>query len=300
MAEADIREPVVGVTIGEDVPDEHVENIKKSVATMARQQTETTLAAVDRNAELQKRALALQKPLKDLVMADNEAATAFALETAEKDDPALTPPPGPDWPPVEVTREGSGVEADSPLTVFGVPYHFQWQWHNGQPPRDSIQDRPNGNVEIWTHADQNANWSDCHGGFGISISTNRVVQAVGRSLRRTNHWFYVAGGSFGGNATVEGGCEMTALEGGTRLLSLAQDKRFRRRCSAGEQQLWNEPGFETGGDISVNWIMTPGKTYTFCTGAWVFGEAHGGVGTASIGSPRISAKIITLNLFQYD
>ena len=93
---------------------------------------------------------------------------------------------------------------------------------------------------------------------------------------------------------------MTALEGGTRLLSLAQDKRFRRRVSAGEEQYWNEPGFETGGDIQVSWIMTPGRTYTFCCGGWVFGEAHGGLGTASIGSVRLSAKIITMNLFQYD
>jgi hypothetical protein len=297
------REPVVHLTIGEDVPDEHVENIKKSVATMARRQTDTTLAMFDRNTQLHERAQVLQKPVKDIVMADNDAEAAFALETAAQiDDPSsVTPDPAPDWPPVRVVREGTGEESDSPLTVFGAPYHFQWQWHNGNPPQTSIQDRPNGTVELWTHADQNANWSDCHGGFGLSLATNRVVQAVGRSLRSTNHWYLASGGSFGGNATVEGGCEMTALEGGTRLLSLAQDKRFRRRVSAGEEGRWNEPGFELGeGGAEVNWIMTPGKTYTFCCGAWVFGEAHGGLGTASIGSVRISAKIITMNLFQYD
>jgi hypothetical protein len=55
---------------------------------------------------------------------------------------------------------------------------------------------------------------------------------------------------------------MTALEGGTRLLSLAQDKPFRRRVSAGGEGQW----YETGDPIEVNWIMTPGKTYTFCCG----------------------------------
>jgi len=301
MAATALRDPVVDVTVGDDVPDEHVEAIRKSVATMANRQTQTTLAGVQRDLARQRTALRMEKPLKDVVMADDDAAEAFELSTsAEVDDASfLTPGPRPDWPPVNVTRE-SGVEFDAPLTVFGAPYHFQWQWHNGQPPQTSIQDRPNGQVQLFTHADQDANWSDCHGGFGVSLTTNRVVQATGRSLRRTNHWFYVAGGSFGGNATVEGGCEMTALEGGTRLLSLAQDKRFRRRVSAGEEGRWDEPGFETGSAIEVNWIMTPGHTYTFCCGGWVFGEAHGGVGTASIGSVSLSAQIITMNLFLTD
>jgi DNA-binding transcriptional ArsR family regulator len=34
--------------------------------------------------------------------------------------------------------------------------------------------------------------------------------------------------------------------------------------------------------------MLPGRTYTFNVGAWVFGEAHGGVGTASIASAHLS------------
>ena len=302
MAATATREPVIDVTVGDDVPDAHVDAIRKSVATMAKRQTETTLAGVDRDIELHKIALRLEQPLKRLVMADDDAAAAFELaKAAETDDPDsfTTPGPRPDWPPVNVTRD-SGVEFAAPLTVFGVPYHFQWQYHNGQPPQTSTQDRPNGQIQLYTHADQNANWSDCHGGFGVSLTTDRVVQATGRSLRRTNHWFYVAGGSFGGNATVEGGCEMTALEGGTRLLSLAQDKRFRRRVSAGEQGRWDEPGLETGAPIEVNWIMTPGHTYTFCCGGWVFGEAHGGVGTASIGSVSLSAQIISMNLFLTD
>jgi hypothetical protein len=33
--------------------------------------------------------------------------------------------------------------------------------------------------------------------------------------------------------------------------------------------------------------MLPGRTYTFNVGAWVFGEAHGGVGTASIASALV-------------
>ncbi len=81
---------------------------------------------------------------------------------------------------------------------------------------------------------------------------------------------------------------------------MSQDKRFRRRVSAGERAFWNEPGFDTGNAIQVDWIMVPGRTYTFCTGGWVFGEAHGGLGTSSIGSVRLSAQIVSMNLFLTD
>ena len=48
--------------------------------------------------------------------------------------------------------------------VFGAPWHFQWRWHNGQPPTASSQDRTNGQIQIATFADQDNNWSDAHGG----------------------------------------------------------------------------------------------------------------------------------------
>ena len=294
------REPEILVSIDDDVPEQLVETIRASVVTMARRGSATTLETVDRNRELHVLAQRMEKPLKEMVLADDDAAAAFEAlsDTAFDDAGSIAAPPPPEWPLVEVT--GAEPETDAPPQVFVAPWHFQWQWHKGQPPTSSVQDRPNGRIEVSTHADQNANWSDCRGGFGVALTTNRVVAATGRSLRRTNHFFLATGGSFGGNATVEGGCEMTALEGGTNLLSQARDRRFRRRVGAGEEAMWNEPGFETGDNIQVDWIMVPGRTYTFCVAGWVFGEAHGGLGTASIGSVRLSAQIISMNLFLTD
>ena len=59
------------------------------------------------------------------------------------------------------------------------------------------------------------------------LRTDRVQAAAGRSLRRTDHTYFVHGGALRGNATVEGSMEMTALEDG-RLLTSARDKRFRK------------------------------------------------------------------------
>ncbi|HEU0212553.1 MAG TPA: hypothetical protein VFR13_00600 [Jiangellaceae bacterium] len=44
----------------------------------------------------------------------------------------------------------------------------------------------------------------------------------------------------------------------------------------------------------MNWMMVPGCTCTFDVGAWVFGEAHGGVGTASIAQAQLNALVIAL------
>lgn len=298
MNAADNLNPHVLVKISDDVPEEQHDAIRSSVAVMASQSAEQTRQAVERNRVDTKRTKRLSGPLKDLVMTDEDAADAFKEET-DSVDAAVELPPPPEWPPVTIIEgEPEGV-VDAPPQTHVAPWHFQWQWHAGDPPSTSKQDRPNGRIELWTHADQNHNWSDCHGGFGIALTSNRVVAAAGRSLRRTNHRYYVHGGSFGGNATVEGGCEMTAIEGG-RVLSAARDKRFRHRVSGGERYRWDEPGYETGDAIQVDWIMQPGRTYTFNVGCWVFGEAHGGLGTASIGSVSIYGQIITLNVFLTD
>ena len=292
----DDREPVVLVTLSDEVPDDHREAIRASVAEMARRAAQATRRAVERNAEQAELARRTNKPLHDLVAADGDAAAALSsrdssVDVAASDDES----PRPDWPIVTFTAGDAGrsVDAVGAHQVFGAPWHYQWQWHTGEAPSTSTQDRPAGRIELYTHADQNHHWSDAHGGFGVSLSSSSVQSVAGRSLRRTNHRYFVHGGSFGGDATAEGGSEMTALEGG-RLLSVARDKRFRRRVSSGERDTYEELGWETGDAIEVGWVMLPGRVYTLNVGCWVFGEAHGGVGTASIGQASMNALVIAL------
>ena len=284
------------VQIADDVPPEHRDAIRASVQTLARRSAEASKRALEDSTAQTRLMTAMAGPLHKLIEADADASEALAasdrrLEDYRRDTPAEEPA----WPTVKL------VEGKLPATeldfvasqVFGAPWHYQWQWHNGQPPTISSQDRTNGQIRMAVHADQNHNRSDVHGGFGVALRTDRVQAVAGRSLRRTDHTYFVHGGALGGNATVEGGMEMTALEDG-RLLAAAQDKRFRRRLSNGERETVGFHGWTTGEGIEVNWIMVPGRTYTFNVGAWVFGEAHGGVGTASIASAQVNALVIAL------
>ena len=40
--------------------------------------------------------------------------------------------------------------------------------------------------------------------------------------------------------------------------------------------------------------MVPGPTYTLNVGCWTFEEAHGGVGTASIGSASMDSLVVVI------
>lgn len=284
------------VQIADDVPPEHRDAIRASVQTMAMRSAEASKRAVEDSTAQTKLMTAMAGPLHKLIEADNDASDALAASNRGPDDYRPdTPTQEPAWPTVKL------VEGKLPATeldfvasqVFGAPWHYQWQWHNGQPPTISSQDRTNGQIRMAVHADQNHNWSDVHGGFGVVLRTDRVQAVAGRSLRRTDHTYFVHGGALGGNATVEGGMEMTALEDGRRV-SFAQDKRFRRRLSNGERETVGFHGWTTGEGIEVNWVMLPGRTYTFNVGAWVFGGAHGGVGTASIASAQLNGLVIAL------
>jgi hypothetical protein len=74
------------------------------------------------------------------------------------------------------------------------------------------------------------------------------------------------------------------------VLSSARDKRFRRRVSAGEHDQYDEPGWETGEAIQVDRVMLPHRVYTFNAGCWLFSEAHGGLGTASVASAILNGS----------
>jgi hypothetical protein len=132
----------------------------------------------------------------------------------------------------------------------------------------------------------------------VFLETNVPRAVIGRSLRKSDHEWLAAAGGFGGDATAEGGLEMTALEDG-RFLDAAADKRFRRRVSDGESasQLF-EGGLATGNPLELTWTMQPNKGYTFNVGAWVFCEQHFGFGAGgfSYASAEIRAQVIVLTV----
>jgi hypothetical protein len=286
----------VTVQIAEDVPQEHRGAIEASVTTLARRSAEASKRAFERSKARHELLTALSRPLHSMLEEDTDAseALAAAIRRLEADRPDLSMQE-PAWPTVKLV-EGKSPVADVDFVadqVFGPPWHYQWQWHNGGPPTTSSQDRTTGQIQMATFADQDHNWSDAHGGFGVALTSDRVQAVAGRSLRRTDHTYLVQAGALGGSATVEGGMEMTALEAGN-LLSVARDTRFRQRLTNGEEDLLDFGGWSTGEGIEVNWVMLPGRIYTFNVGGWVFSEAHGGLGTASVAPARLHALVIAL------
>lgn len=284
------------VQIAEGVPPEHRGAIEASASTLAKRSARAAERALERSTARHELLIAMNRPLRRMIDGDADASEALAaadrrLEAYRTDLPTEEPP----WPTVKLI-EGKSLAADADFLAdqaFGPPWHFQWQWHNGQPPVASSQDRTNGQIQMATFADQNHNWSDAHGGFGVALTTDRVQAAAGRALRRTDHTYLVQAGALGGSATVEGGVEITALEDG-RLLTFARDKRFRQRLTNGEEDFLGFGGWSTGEGIEVDWIMQPGRIYTFNIGCWVFCEALGGLGSASVASARLHATVIAL------
>ena len=189
--------------------------------------------------------------------------------------------------------------ADSPsLQIFPLPYHFAWEWHNGNAPAVSMADRVEGTIRVGTGAAFDAERSDAHAGFGVFVTTDVPRAVIGRSFRRSDHEYMVSAGGFGGDATAEGGLEMTALEDG-RLLDAVADKRFRRRVSDGESESVSfQGGLTTGNPLELTWTMQPNKGYTFNVGGWVFCEQHfgGGLGGHSFASGELRAQVSALTI----
>jgi hypothetical protein len=179
-----------------------------------------------------------------------------------------------------------------------LPYHFAWEWHNGDPPGVSTSDRLDGTIRVGTGVSDDRDRSDAHAGFGVFLTTNVPRAVIGRSIRKSDHEYLVAAGGFGGDATAEGGVEMTAFEDG-RFLDAASDKRFRRRVSDGESA---SQGFQgalvTGDPLELTWTMQPNKGYTFNVGGWVFCEQHFGFGAGgfSYASAEIRAQVLVLTV----
>jgi hypothetical protein len=248
-----------------------------------------------------KAASAVNAPLAKLVEADPAAAKSLT-DAADRrrellgqlDIEAPTFPRTRDL-PLDLMRVANDGVADQ---IFPIPYHFDWRWHRGAEGSSSA-DRSTGEVTVGTTVDD-VDFSDVHAGVGVLMRPTEFRRVKARSLRSSWESYLVAAGGFGGDATAEGGMEMTILEDG-QLLSSAQDKRFRKRLSDGESDQWDSGGFGTGDAIEVACLMTPGREYTINVGAWVYCEQHGGfgIGGDSWAVAKVTAKVIFISLFDF-
>ncbi|MFE3003254.1 hypothetical protein ACFXG4_51035 [Nocardia sp. NPDC059246] len=62
-------------------------------------------------------------------------------------------------------------------------------------------------------------WLTGHAGIGVVLTTDHEVAAVARSARSTQHSYLADAAQFGGDATTEGGTEMTVFENNVLVAS---------------------------------------------------------------------------------
>jgi hypothetical protein len=204
--------------------------------------------------------------------------------------------------PFTTTRDFQGPATQ----IFPIPYHFSWSWHdlNGSPPFKQIITPASGraalDARVGNAPGATGTFVNAHAGYGVSLRSDHRVACMARSLRSSNDIGAAAAG-FNGDATVEAGCEMTVMQNG-RLVSIAVDKRFRGRVSGSighptENYNYDNGGFGPGATIEVFWTMEANTNYELNVGAWVFAEAHQGIGGAGAQS-LIDAKIIFMSLWK--
>jgi hypothetical protein len=291
----------VVVEIADEVPAEHRDAIKASVEALVRRSVEASRRAVEHGRAQNELLTAMARPLGKLLEADAAAADAVAAATRRLEEQRREPPSRePKWPTVRVVERPLAADASGFLAdqVFGMPYHFKWNWWHGSGPVFLDVNRDIGRIAIQTHAGSGDRVvSDVHADFGVSLGSNTVQDVKGRSLRKTNHAWVVGAGNLGGNATVEGGMEMTVMQAGN-LIDAAIDRRFRLRCTNGEDGSDETGGFETGdGSVEVEWTMHPNLTYQFNVGAYAFCDAYRGLAPFSGFSTswaRLEAQVIAL------
>jgi hypothetical protein len=290
------------------MPPERRRSVELSVATLVERASEAGARARAAAAERAERTAALSRPLLELVRSDPAAAKALdgaQFHLQPMDDLERLGSLGPRF------RKGQNLIAfdmRAAPEVFVIPYHFNWRWHvpSGGAPRTSIADLPSGEIGLDARAKAppdflDVTFIDAHAGFGISLTTDHEVQATARSLRNVGYRYEVSAGLFG-DATVEGGEELTAIEAGT-LLDSDGTVVFRSRVSGSnildptESDSGDSGGVGTGDPMEVTWTMLPGHNYEFNVGQRVFVERHPGVGGAG-GIAQIQGTVILMTVFR--
>jgi hypothetical protein len=297
------------IEVQEGMPPERRRAVELSVATLVDRATEETARARAAEAERAEQTAALQRPVLELIRSDPAAAKALDgarsspqpigdLQRLQPRDPRI--------------RKGQqhliAFDASNAPEVFVIPYHFNWQWHvlSGGAPRTSFADLPSGQIGLDARADAPPDFVDvpfinAHAGFGISLSTDHEVQATARSLRNVGYSWSVGAG-FLGDATVEGGEEMTAMEAGN-VLDDDMTIVFHRRLSGTNvldpavSEAQDSGGLGTGEHMEVTWTMLPGHAYEFNVGQWVTVKRSPGIGGAG-GIAQIQGTVILMTLFR--
>lgn len=294
--------PTSKIRYSQNFPAEHRGFVEKSIETMIERSSAATARRRADAAERTAVSQALYAPLIRLAQQDPDTAVMLrkAGEIPVPLDEDLAHPRRTD-------SHGTHSETTAMLDIragteiFGIPYHFEWAWHDpaGGAPFEIVVDRDDGRVAIDGRAGPKIGGAEdfvsARAGFGVTLQTDHEVSVMGRAYRTTDD-HYSVGSGLGGDATAEGGTDLTVFENGN-FVTAAVDKRWRKRVSQGDVEVYDSDGFGPGATIDAFWTMRPGNTYTFNVGAWIYADRNDGLGNTWSQS-SIVANLIFMSLFR--
>ncbi|MER8041419.1 hypothetical protein [Streptomyces sp. NPDC094032] len=169
---------------------------------------------------------------------------------------------------------------------FVPPYDFSWSWHEdgGFPPHSQILNRATGEVGLDGRSgslpDGVAGRVGAHAGFGVVLPTTNPGQKFPHAVLNPGRFvFTLKAVGIGGNATSEGGFELTVFEDGHFLVG-ANAQLWRSRISAGEESRGGDGPRPMAGP-ELQFTMVPGRSYVFNAGIWVVSDRSPGIGAAA-------------------
>ncbi|WP_280306633.1 hypothetical protein [Nocardia neocaledoniensis] len=299
------------INYGDNVPDDVRGVIEKSVETLvgrAAERMEKQRALRSRHEEFR---AAEKEHYRRQIEGDPESARAFdaarkRLSSVELNNGLADAEPL----DAQLVRTAGMFKFGNATKIFWAPFHYTWHWSNHEGTY-SLSDGMavgspgnNGYAGISAAVSTDVAWLDAHAGVGVAftvadVNSSTPVFVMGRSLRWVRKEYSVLAAPGNGDATTEGGVELTVLEGGN-LVTVASNKMWRERRSNGEiaQGGGLAEGFQLDPTLEVLWTMQPGRVYTMNLGVWTTVDCDDGIYGDSGAYGYIDSNIGALSLFK--
>ena len=267
------------------------EMAERSVAAMIARHTAAVAQTRAADAETKELTDAVNAPLVKLIQQDPDAARALeTLRTRQRQQSDVTDALREEAPAALSHDAFDGIQqAMRGMRSLGFvpPYDFSWSWHvrEGFPPGTLIIDRPSGRLALSARTGPALGgvpgFINAHAGFGVFLRSDVTAQKYPHAILNPGWFHYSLGTSLWGDATSEGGFELTVFENGQFLVA-ADQKLWRRRISNGEHSSLVVPDQLYAGP-ELQFTQRGGVGYTFNAGIWVYSDYSDGIdGSAAL------------------
>ena len=179
------------------------------------------------------------------------------------------------------------------INVYGPPYDYGWNWGN---PTSQTSDNQTGRFSVIA---QSPVTGAAAAGIGLVLTSDKPAFVFVRPyIPYTWKWGAKTIG-LGSSAKVRGGIDASAWVDGALCTPVRRDEGFSGSASGFDGMVEG-----SGGDvawlenISLNFMMTPGKIYGVSLGAWVECDHSTGIGGAgSAGGVQAKVPFVVVERF---